>query len=134
MTQELVERVVEIIRDGAPLSATAHDLARTIIAECEKDYQRTQENYDSAVNRCYAAQTKCLAAEAEAAAMRSALTEVKPYFAGEHTYDHPACVRLRQALLPDAGKALLAVVEAAAANPYPMSDRLMRALAALEKP
>ena len=69
------------------------------------------------------------AAETEAAAMRVMLEKLRV-----STTDATIQSLITTALRSDAGKALLAVVEAAAANPYPMSDRLMRALAAWRKP
>ena len=104
MNDELVERVVGIIRDGAPLSATAHDLARTIIAECEKAgdvFRQAADEYT--IQRLNA---NILRLEAEAAAMRTCLEAFDE--SPEDGYK-----LIRAALSSDAGKVLLAVVQAA---------------------
>lgn len=137
---DLVERVTQRIVDegGSDSQGYATRFARAAIAECEKDWKQLEQEIIAAarVNRAFQVSFFDLATEnkkleAEAAAMRAALENLSEWCrqAGEklgavdgYDYDsgqeyayRSACIEVKKqiALSPDAGKALLAVVEAA---------------------
>ena len=148
---DLIERVIATFKDGM----SDDELARAAIAVCEKE----PVTYTIKVpEELKALQDKVAKLEAEAAALRNALYLLAPgpsdspgvsdravgFRDGWNAARGLVVERAEAALLPDAGKALLAVVEAAreyvdsawdSSKELNLSrEKLRQALAALEKP
>ena len=156
--EELVESVARAIRKAScpPNIADNHaeqyenlpefrreilrDSARVAIAECEKDRAQMIQNITDAQILSDRYRHQVIALEAQCAAMRVALESIREHKPGGLLFstDLNAIMReaARNALSPDAGKRVLAVVEAAnlfvhARNSETL-DELIKALVAME--